>query len=76
MPAVGSEALSYLPLAHLAERTFSHYLAVRQVCTVTFVRDYHEWDSTTGEMTPTMKLKRPVVTERYQHDVEQLYQAP
>jgi long-chain acyl-CoA synthetase len=40
LPGAGSAALSYLPLAHLAERMFSHYLALRQACTVTFVRDH------------------------------------
>lgn len=36
---VGKVALSYLPLAHMAERMFSHYLAIGQVITVHYVRD-------------------------------------
>lgn len=36
---VGWAMVSYLPLAHIAERMFSHYLGVRQAFTVTFVDD-------------------------------------
>jgi len=32
-----------------------------------------EWDSATGELTPTMKLKRPVIAERYADRVAALY---
>ncbi|WP_028920943.1 AMP-dependent synthetase/ligase [Pseudonocardia acaciae] len=38
-PPEGWSAVSYLPLAHLAERTFSHYMACHQAITVTYVRD-------------------------------------
>jgi long-chain acyl-CoA synthetase len=31
------------------------------------------WDSESGELTPTMKLKRPVVRERYDAEIEDLY---
>jgi long-chain acyl-CoA synthetase len=42
LPPVGGSAISYLPLAHIAERMFSHYLACRQTVTVTYVRDYRK----------------------------------
>ncbi|MBO0878244.1 MAG: AMP-binding protein, partial [Pseudonocardia sp.] len=32
-----------------------------------------EWSSETGELTPTMKLKRPVIAKRYQDEIEVLY---
>ena len=34
----------------------------------------HEWGSITGELAPTLKLKRPVITERYRPDVDRLYE--
>jgi long-chain acyl-CoA synthetase len=34
------------------------------------------WDSESGELTPTMKLKRPVVLERYQNRIDELYTSP
>lgn len=36
---VGWTMVSYLPLAHLGERSFAHYLAVLRAFTVTYVRD-------------------------------------
>jgi long-chain acyl-CoA synthetase len=32
-----------------------------------------EWTSASGELTPTMKLRRPLVAERYREEIEQLY---
>ncbi|HZZ49321.1 MAG TPA: AMP-binding protein [Pseudonocardia sp.] len=32
-----------------------------------------EWTSASGELTPTMKLRRPVIAERYRDEIEQLY---
>ncbi|MDT7656546.1 MAG: hypothetical protein QOF38_1261, partial [Pseudonocardiales bacterium] len=39
VPPAGWTAVSYLPLAHLAERMFTHYLAIGHALTVTYVRD-------------------------------------
>ena len=64
LPAAGSAALSYLPLAHLAERTFSHYLAVRQVCTVTFVRDYRRMAEMLPVVRPHVFLGVPRIWEK------------
>jgi len=64
LPAVGSSALSYLPLAHLAERMFSHYLAVRQVATVTFVRDYRKMAGMLPLVRPHVFLGVPRIWEK------------
>jgi long-chain acyl-CoA synthetase len=32
-----------------------------------------EWSPETGEMSPTLKLKRNVLAERYSHIIEQIY---
>lgn len=33
----------------------------------------NEWTVDTGEMTPTLKLKRKVIQEKYKHEIEQIY---
>ena len=42
------------------------------------VRKFHvlgqEWTPDTGELTPTMKRRRKVITERYAKEIDQLYQ--
>jgi long-chain acyl-CoA synthetase len=31
------------------------------------------WDVSTGELTPTMKLKRRVVDKKFENEIEKLY---
>ena len=33
----------------------------------------HEWGPETGELTPSLKLKRRVILQRYGRDIERLY---
>jgi len=32
-----------------------------------------EWSPATGELSPTLKLKRKVLTEQYQHILDEIY---
>jgi len=48
----GSRGISYLPLAHVAERMTTHYLGIRYGGTVSFVKDV-------TEVLPTMQAARP-----------------
>jgi long-chain acyl-CoA synthetase len=32
-----------------------------------------EWSQDSGEMTPTMKLKRKVIRQKYEKEIESLY---
>jgi len=34
----------------------------------------NEWTVDTGEITPTLKLKRKVIMEKYSQEIEALYQ--
>jgi long-subunit acyl-CoA synthetase (AMP-forming) len=33
-----------------------------------------DWAPSSDELTPTMKLKRPVIAEKYQSEIDALYQ--
>ena len=35
----------------------------------------NEWTDTSGELTPTMKVKRKVIRERYQKEIDEIYSA-
>lgn len=48
----GQRGISYLPLAHVAERMTTHYLGIRYGGTVSFVKDV-------AEVLPTMQAARP-----------------
>jgi long-subunit acyl-CoA synthetase (AMP-forming) len=64
LPTAGFAALSYLPLAHIAERMFSHYLAIRQVATVTYVRDHRELSKVLPVVHPQVFLGVPRIWEK------------
>ena len=38
-----------------------------------FVILENEWTDTSGELTPTLKLKRNVITEKYNEQIEGMY---
>jgi long-chain acyl-CoA synthetase len=64
LPSVGAAALSYLPLAHIAERMFSHYLAIRQVIAVTYVRDHRKLAEALPVVRPHVFLGVPRIWEK------------
>jgi long-chain acyl-CoA synthetase len=35
-----------------------------------------EWSPDTGEISPTLKLKRNVLAERYNHIIDEIYSSP
>ena len=39
-----------------------------------FVILENEWTDTSGELTPTLKLKRNVITEKYNEQIEGMYE--
>lgn len=47
---------------------FNH---VEQIKKIALLPD--EWSIESGELTPTGKMKRKVITEKYQHDIDHLY---
>ena len=53
------------------DRANSHYAQVEQVKRF-FILD-HDLSQETGELTPTMKVKRNVVADKFEQDVDALY---
>lgn len=60
----GWATVSYLPLAHVAERVFSHYQALARTITVTYVRDSGQLPHVLPETRPNLFLGVPRVWER------------
>ena len=52
-------------------RKLHAFPAHAQIRTVALLRD--EWTITNGALTPTLKLKRPVIEQRYGEVIEALY---
>ncbi|WP_051343311.1 AMP-dependent synthetase/ligase [Pseudonocardia spinosispora] len=61
---VGWTALSYLPLAHMGERVFSHYAALRNVVTVVYVRDIHRLPTALKDTRPYIFFGVPRIWEK------------
>ncbi|MFC9688097.1 AMP-dependent synthetase/ligase [Kribbella sp. NPDC056951] len=64
LPEPGRTQVSYLPLAHLAERMITHYLGTALVSTVTYVRDLHALANTLPDIQPHVFLAVPRVWEK------------
>ena len=39
-----------------------------------FILLENEWTDSSGELTPTLKLKRNVIAERYKNEIESMYE--
>jgi long-chain acyl-CoA synthetase len=61
---VGWSTVSYLPLAHVAERLFSHYQAIARRVTASYVRDTARLPHVLAETRPHLFLGVPRVWER------------
>ncbi|WP_051341321.1 AMP-dependent synthetase/ligase [Pseudonocardia spinosispora] len=75
LPGPGCSGLSYVPLAHVAERMFSHYLACRQAATVTYVRDLGQLREMLPAVRPHFFLGVPRVWERIHSTIRQRAQS-
>ena len=60
----GQRIISYLPLAHIAERMMSHYMGIRYAATTYFVRDVSDVLETMLEARPNSFLAVPRVWEK------------
>ena len=61
---IGWSTVSYLPLAHVAERLFSHYQGVARAITVTYVRESARLPQVLPTIRPYLFLGVPRVWER------------
>ncbi|GAB3936770.1 long-chain fatty acid--CoA ligase [Kribbella albertanoniae] len=64
IPEPGRAQVSYLPLAHLAERMITHYLGTALVSTVTYVRDLRLLAENLPTIQPHVFLAVPRVWEK------------
>jgi len=64
IPEPGRSQVSYLPLAHLAERMITHYLGTALVSTVTYVRDLRTLAAELPTIQPQVFLAVPRVWEK------------
>ncbi|MFB6720460.1 AMP-dependent synthetase/ligase [Kribbella sp. NPDC056345] len=64
IPEPGRTQVSYLPLAHLAERMITHYLGTALVSTVTYVRELHTLADNLPAIQPHVFLAVPRVWEK------------
>ncbi len=60
----GQRGVSYLPLAHVAERMTTHYLGIRYAGTIFFVRDMSEVLETLQQARPQLFMAVPRVWEK------------
>lgn len=58
----------YQRLCDLHNPEFSHIEQIKK-----FILVPHDWNVGTGELTPTMKLKRRVILEKYKAEIEKMY---
>jgi long-chain acyl-CoA synthetase len=68
---VGWTTVSYLPLAHVAERLFSHYQAIVRRITASYVRDSTRLPHVLAETRPHLFLGVPRVWERIYATIHQ-----
>ncbi|WP_405064252.1 AMP-dependent synthetase/ligase [Kribbella sp. NBC_01505] len=64
LPEPGRTQVSYLPLAHLAERMITHYLGTALISTVTYVRDLRTLADELPAIQPHIFLAVPRVWEK------------
>ena len=58
----------YKRIVDEANKTLGHHETMKRVCVVP-----DEWSIETGELTPSMKMKRRVIEEKYKAEIEQFY---
>lgn len=61
----------YKGIADKANAGLAHYETIKKVIVVP-----DEWAVDSGELTPSMKLKRRVINEKYKEKIDALYRAP
>ncbi|MBN8866034.1 MAG: long-chain fatty acid--CoA ligase [Solirubrobacterales bacterium] len=69
-PGPGARIPSYLPMAHVAEREFSHYQAIPRAATVTTIADHNQIIAALPDVRPTAFLAVPRVWEKLKAGLE------